>query len=546
MSEEQGIDRRTFLRRTGITAAGLQFVSLPALLAACSSSGGTKASTDNSTATSSAKGNLTLKMPFLLDMQVPDPDIMYEGEGLQVMLACYEGLVNYKPGTGTIVPGLADSWTVSTDLLTYTFKLKPGVKFHDGTAADATAWQKSFERRKTVNQGPEYMVDGVVKMETPDPLTFIVTLKEPNDAFLDYLACPWQPYAVSPTAVAKYASGNDVAQGWLKTHDAGTGAYVISEFVPGSHYTLEAFPDYWGPKPQFTTVRIDIIPDVATQRLKLESGDLDLVTKGFATEDVKQFQKNSKYKVIVTESTSIIALWLNATGDGVFKDKAVRKAMLQAIDRDKIITPTYQGLAKIEKNYYSENMFPDGKAPFDLAYDPSILKGMIKDLPTKKIDLAYAESGGAPYRRMAELIQTQLAAIGLDVAVRGMPTSQVFGLATGAAKQRPDLLLWSYGGDALHVDTVLRIFLRTGAAPLNWDNYSNKDLDTKMDKAITEPTKDMVEADYVSIAKDIQDEAWFIPFARRPEVIIARAGLSGFESNSYLPSILNLDVLKSS
>jgi len=227
VSEEQGIDRRTFLRRTGITAAGLQFVSLPALLAACSSSGGTKASTDNSTATSSAKGNLTLKMPFLLDMQVPDPDIMYEGEGLQVMLACYEGLVNYKPGTGTIVPGLADSWTVSTDLLTYTFKLKPGVKFHDGTAADATAWQKSFERRKTVNQGPEYMVDGVVKMETPDPLTFIVTLKEPNDAFLDYLACPWQPYAVSPTAVAKYASGNDVAQGWLKTHDAGTGAYAF-------------------------------------------------------------------------------------------------------------------------------------------------------------------------------------------------------------------------------------------------------------------------------------------------------------------------------
>ncbi|WP_308206843.1 ABC transporter substrate-binding protein, partial [Mycolicibacterium hippocampi] len=110
------LDRRGFLKVSGLTVGGL---ALANLVAAC----GGEASVDGAR-------NLTLRMPFLQDMQVPDPDIMYEGEGVQVMSACYEGLVNYKSGTSEIVPGLAESWTVSEDQLTYTFKLVPDVTFH--------------------------------------------------------------------------------------------------------------------------------------------------------------------------------------------------------------------------------------------------------------------------------------------------------------------------------------------------------------------------------------------------------------------------------
>jgi len=120
----------------------------------------------------------------------------------------------------------------------------------------------------------------------------------------------------------------------------------------------------------------------------------------------------------------------------------------------------------------------------------------------------------------------------------------VFAFASGDADQRPDLLLWSYGGDALHVDTVLRIFFRTGAAPLNWAQYTNTQLDTLMDDALTKLTEDEVNQSYVDIAEILQDEAWFIPFCRRPEAIIARAGLTNFVSNSYLPSIISAAALK--
>jgi peptide/nickel transport system substrate-binding protein len=161
-------------------------MGLASLIAACGGGSG-----------GSGGGTLTLRMPFLADMQVPDPDIMYEGEGVQVMESAYEGLVRYKPGTSDIIPGLAKSWTVSEDQLTYTFTLQPGVKFHDGTIADAESWTKSFQRRLEINQGPAYMVTGVAKTEAPDPTTFIVTLKEPNNAYLHYMACPWQPLAVT-------------------------------------------------------------------------------------------------------------------------------------------------------------------------------------------------------------------------------------------------------------------------------------------------------------------------------------------------------------
>ena len=140
----QQLDRRMFLKRGGAAAVGFHALGLGTVLAACT--GGD--STDDVMAGAGDAGaeNLTLRMPFLADMQVPDPDIMYEGEGVQVMESSYEGLVRYKPASSEIVPGLAKSWTISDDLLTYTFTLEPNVKFHDGTIADADSWTKSFQR----------------------------------------------------------------------------------------------------------------------------------------------------------------------------------------------------------------------------------------------------------------------------------------------------------------------------------------------------------------------------------------------------------------
>jgi peptide/nickel transport system substrate-binding protein len=516
-------DRRAFLKASGLTIGG---ISLASLIAACGGAPGG----------GSSSGTLALRMPFLADMQVPDPDIMYEGEGVQVMESAYEGLVRYQPGSSTIVPSLAKSWTISPDQLTYTFTLQPNVKFHDGTIADAEAWTKSFERRGKINQGPGYMVSGVVKAEAPDPTTFVVTLKEPNNAFLHYMACPWQPFAVSPTAVAKNAVGDDMAQEWLKRNDAGTGPYIFKEFVAGSHYLLESFPDYWGEKPVFKTIRIDITPSVATQKLQLDSGAFDMVTKGFAIPDVLAYQKNSQFAVVNSFGGVGEAIWLNPTS-GIFANKALRKAVLTAFDRKAIVDTAWGGLATVQDAMWPDRTLNPALAPFPSQVDTAPLKDIVPTLASKKIDLAWSADGGAPRQQMAELIQNQLAAFGLDVTVRTIPVAEQFDLPNQPPEKRPDMMVTFLGGDALHLDTTFRILARTGAKPLNFYQYSNPELDKLMDDAVQQPTWEKAEAIYQQCSGIIVDEAIWIPLCMPPNSTVAHRYVTGIEDNSFYPAI---------
>ncbi|MET0698876.1 MAG: ABC transporter substrate-binding protein, partial [Mycobacterium sp.] len=346
-----GWDRRTFLKASGLTVGGL---SLAGLIAAC---GGGGASGGGGGAQSA-----TLRLPFMTDMQVPDPDVFYEAEGGLVTHTAYEGLVQYKSGTADIIGGLAKSWTISPDQKTYTFTLQPNVKFHDGTPADAASWIKSFERRAKVNQGPAYMVAGVATTAAPDPTTFVVTLKEPNNAFIHYLACPWQPFAVSPTVVEKNAVGDDLSQEWLKTHDAGTGPYTITEFIPGSHYSFAAFPDYWGGKPGFEAIRIEITPDITTQKLQLDSGAFDLVSKGFPVPDVLAYQKNSQFQVINSIGGLADGILMNPNS-GIFANRALRQAMRSALDRTAIVDTAWGGLGKAQSSMWADGSLPPALAP---------------------------------------------------------------------------------------------------------------------------------------------------------------------------------------
>lgn len=526
-------DRRTFLRASGITIGG---VSLAALAAACGAGGG---------GGQGGGDTLTLRMPFLADMQVPDPDIMYEGEGAQVMEFAYEGLVRYRPGSAEIIPALAASWTLSEDQLTYTFTLVPDVKFHDGTAADAAAWAESFERRKAVNQGPAYMVAGVATTAAPNPTTFVVTLAEPNNAFMHYLACPWQPFAVSPSAVAANAQGDDLAQEWLKTHDAGSGPYSITEFVPGSHYMLTAFADYRGGKPPFESIRITITPDITSQKLQLDSGAFDLVSKGFAIPDVLAYQQNPKFTVVNALGGVGEAIWLNPNS-GIFADLALRKALQTALDRKAIVDTAWGGLATVQTSMWPEQSLPPAMAPFPEEVDTTALAAMVGSLPSKKVDLAWAADGGAPRQQMAELIQNQLATVGLDVTVRTLPVSEMFDLSNQPPEKRPDLMVAFLGGDTLHLDTTFRILLRTGAAPLNFYQYSNPQLDELMDQAVRAPTTEQMNAVYEQCSTIVLDEAIWIPLCLPPNSTITQKSLTGIESNSFYPQIFWPPALKRS
>jgi peptide/nickel transport system substrate-binding protein len=507
---------------------------------ACSSSSKAKPAAGSTPGTTTASGGTgasgvtapsTVNIGYVTDMQVPDPDIFYEIEGNSVMTNVYEGLVQYGNNTTKIVPSLADSWTVSPDGLTYTFKLHAGVAFHDGsgtmTSADVEA---SFKRRKALGttSQPGYMVAPIASYETPDPLTFTVHLSQPVSAFLDYLAAPYSPKVEDAAGLAKNA-GSDMDQTYLKTHDLGTGPFTISEFVPGDHYTLTSFPQYWQGNPQVKEIHISILPDISTQQLELKGGQLQMIIHGLSKDDVKSYENNPKFQV--QRFVANFKTWVMVNENkGVFKDQALRTALRSAINRQQIIDQVYGSDAALSTQFYPTGELPAGLATDSPTYDPTLLAKAVSAMTgSKKVDLAYS-SDDARNQRDAEIIQTELQAAGLDATTRGIPIAQVFDLPNHP-DQAPDLLLTTVNPDASHPDTWARIFTYTNDGTngtLNWLKCSVPAADKQMDAGLAATTTADVQADYGKAGDLEVASGCFDSIADVKDVIVAQAGYSNW------------------
>lgn len=494
-------------------------------LSACGGSSSNTSTGSGATGSTSPAGSRILHMAFNANMQVPDPDIFYEVEGNEVVTSVYEGLVAYKPSSPEIAPALADSWTVSPNGLMYTFKLHPGVKFHDGTPENAAAWTIDFKRRTQVNNAPAYMLADVASTAAPDPLTFVVHMKKPVSAFLDYLAAPYGPKAVSPTVLSVHA-GKDFAQNYLKDHDAGTGPYTITKFTTDVGYELTRFAGYWGaPKPYFDKVEISIIPDVTQQRLQLESGQLDLLTHGLPVADVESFRSNPKFQVVDFPVALKTVLATNPH-KGPFKNRDLAKALRTFFDKQSIVSEVYKTQATVSTQMYPTDELPPNMAQDTSKYDPSALTNMVKALPSKNIDFAYSEDEGGTLPRLAELLASKLQAAGFSVKVRGLPIAEVFDLPNHP-DTAPDLLLWTFNPDAMHPDTWIRIFMNSQGS-INYLKCSDPTADADMDKGLASVSKADVQKWYGEAGDAIAASGCFITLADNREVIVARKGLTGF------------------
>lgn len=398
-------------------------------VAGCGSSSGKNSSSPATTIPKSFPTSHTLNLSFLQDPgQPPDPDVYYAGEGLLLTRNLYEGLVQYQPGTANrvIMPSLATSWTVSPDGLTYTFQLRQGVKFHDGTPFTSAAVEPSFARRAAVNGGPAYMVAGVAKVATPSPYTVVITLKQPNTAFLDYLASPYGPVMESPTALAAHA-GTDHDQTYLQTHDIGTGPYTLTEAKVGVAYQLTAFPGYWGSKPYYTTVNIPVIDNLSTEEIQFNDGQLAGILHDLTTTAAVQYQQSSKvrfYELPVLENEM---LYVNEN-KGAFTSQPFRQAFLQAIDIPAIVAGVFPGgRATVPTQLAPAHLLAQPYGPEKIKYDPSALKKLVSALPAAERNITLGYDTGAPDDQLiAEQVGAELQAEGITAKVVGYQTSSIY------------------------------------------------------------------------------------------------------------------------
>jgi peptide/nickel transport system substrate-binding protein len=517
---------RTIRATTALAAAALL------VLAACGSDKSADSTSTTALSSGTVKDGDTLHLAYLADMSLPDPDVFYDIEGNTVILSAYQGLLKYKADSTEFEPVLATSWDVSTDKLTYTFHLRSGVKFHDGTAFDSSAVKTSFQRRLDVGSAPSYMLAPVADMQTPDPMTFVVMLKQPVGPFLHYMASSWGPKIISPKALADNAGG-DHAQGWAKEHADGTGPFQLTAFNRGQNYQLTRFDSYWGPRPHFGKVDIRIVPDMNTQILQLKSGDLDIILHSFPVAELGTAKADANLVVRDFPSYLQALLYVN-TNKAPFNNQPTRQLLAGAVDRDDLVKQIYGAYAKPSASTYPPGILDASLAP--VSYPPG--SGKVAD---KSITFAYSADESGIQRRLAELIQQKLKAAGFTAAIKEVQLPQVYEYLNDL-QGAPDLLLMTNTPDAAHPDTWARI-LWGSKGGLNFLGYNNPEVDKLLDEGAASTDEATAKQDYGKAGKLLADDNAIMFLADTRDVMVMRKDLAGVAHVPNYPWALDLGLI---
>ena len=238
----------------------------------------------------------------------------------------YEGLIKVN-SNGDFIPGLATSWDVSADGLTYTFQLRKGVKFHNGESFDASVAKWNLERamgEKTVNPHPEYF-RGINKIEMPDSHTLILVLAKVDALFIAHMA--------EGDAVMLPMAGYKNA----KSQPIGTGPFKLTKWVRGDRVEMVRYDGYWNSElPYLDKVTFKFIGDAGAQLAALKAGDVDVIGYIAAPETAMMLAKDKRFKVYAGTSTGKVIMSINNKAKP-FDNKKVRQAMAYAIDRQTVV-----------------------------------------------------------------------------------------------------------------------------------------------------------------------------------------------------------------
>ncbi|MGY4708884.1 ABC transporter substrate-binding protein [Mycolicibacterium sp. CBM1] len=493
---------------------GAAALALTLALAACSSTssgGGSSAPTD---------GTLILGLNGDIG-QPPDPDIYYANNGVAIIQNVYEGLVKYKDGAQTpeIAPALATAWSVDPTNTVFTFTLRDGVTFHDGTPFTADAVKASFDRRAAVNGGPAYMVAGVQSVVSTDPHTVVITLKEPNSAFLDYLASPFGPRMESPTGLAKNA-GNDHAQSYLAKNDLGTGPYQLSKVQTGTEYELTAYPGYWGQKSPFTTVKLPVYNDVSSLELAIEQGEVSGAVNALPSAALQRFNGNANLKNYFLPTLGAALLTLNPHGS-FFATQPARMAFLQLIDQQQLVSSVMGQTSEPATTMYGRGMIPDGADKQTITHDPKVMADYAKTLPAgTTMTLGYATNNDNA-QKIANLVVAQLQTMGIKASAQGYTTATVFSWPNDPTKGPDAFVDGSNGPDGGNPYMWGHVFWdKTGG--INYFMCDNPEVDDMLNSAV----KSGDTALYVQAAQAYEQTGCYLNLAYNKDWVVAQKWLT--------------------
>jgi peptide/nickel transport system substrate-binding protein len=325
-----------------------------------------------------------------------DPANAYDFHTWEIFYNIYQGLLRYPPGKTNLVPGLAESYDVSADGKEYTFKLREGLKFTDGTPFDAYSVKWSIDRVIALKGDPSWLVtdfvdrvEYVVKLDPKkgmvlDKYAVKFILKNPVAYFPSLAAsCPYYP--VNPNVYPKDKIIRDPSE--LKGGQlVGLGPYKVVSFKRDQEILLDRNPKFYGEKPKNDRVVIRYFADATTMRLALEKGEVDFAFKTLNPSDINDLQKSKTIQTIKAQGPYIRYLCF-LTDTPPFKDKVLRQAVAAAVNRPKVIEKVFLG-----QNAPLYSMVPMGMWSHIDAFKETLGDGNIDKARSLLASRGYSES----------------------------------------------------------------------------------------------------------------------------------------------------------
>ncbi|MGA1196856.1 MAG: ABC transporter substrate-binding protein [Candidatus Latescibacterota bacterium] len=406
-----------------------------------------------------------------------DPGLETDGESFKVCDNIYETLVSFHAESTELAPGLAESWTASEDGLTWTFQLRKGVTFHDGSAFDAQAVVFSLARQfkpdhpfHNVEGAYQYwssmsMSDIVKDVRAIDDFTVAIDLKRPNAPFLSNLAMNFCAI-VSPNAVKKW--GADFAR-----HPVGTGPFQFVEWIKDDRIVLERYANYWGMAPQLDRLIFRSIPENSVRLIALSQGSIDGMDN-LVPDFIPSIESDERLQLLSQAGMNVGYLAMNMDKQP-FQQVAVRRAINHSINKKSLVDNLYQGLALPAVNPIPPTMwgYHEGISGYD--YNPEKAKQLLAEagMPNGFKTTLWAMPVPRPYMpqpmKIAQAIQADLKAVGIEAEI---VTYEWGTYLDKVQRGQHDMALLGWTGDNGDPDNFLYVLLDKSATQIPANNIA--------------------------------------------------------------------------
>lgn len=428
------------------------------------------------------------------DVTTLDPHNTTDSQSDQAILMIYNTLIKFDEDM-QIVGDLAEQWGVADDGRTWTFHLRQGVRFHDGTPFTAAAVTKTFERVLDAAQNHKRLplFNMIASVDAVDDFTVRITTEYPFGAFEPTMAHV-SAAILSPTAIERYGKG----LGYSAEASIGTGPYRVTSWRKDLELALTRNPDYWGQPGQLASIVYRPIPETAARVIALETGAADVITHVPAT-DLTRLAENPAIAILKTVSIGARGFRFHVQRPP-FTDRRVRQAISYAIDRHAIVDNLFPGQAAVSTGALTPIM--RGYANLgEIPYDPDRARRLLAEagfpngFKTRIATTARYILGV----ELAEVVAAQLQLVGIhaeiDVIEWGTFITKYRGLTP---EENPmEIFIWGAGASTADADWGLRpLFFTHPTNENNYGYYSNAEFDDVITAAMRETNDERRQALY--------------------------------------------------